>query len=230
MSDKKQHYNKSLGSHHWQEMTKDDILRAIANSTSNASAARYLGVCKATYKKHAMMYSDDEGNNLYVSHNNKYGLGIRKKKIENQKTSQILDIISGKISPTAYDPQKLKRKIISEGYLHEKCSRCGYDEQRVSDMKVPLLLVFRDGNKKNWDLDNLILFCFNCYHNYIGDVFTQKQLAYIEGITNPKNVKLQETLELSTVHMKALEDILTNKLQRDPGKIEITPDDLLDHY
>ena len=32
----------------------------------------------------------------------------------------------------------------------EECSVCKFHERRVSDYKMPLLLNFKDGNKKNY--------------------------------------------------------------------------------
>ena len=67
-----------------------------------------------------------------------------------------------------------------EGYIEEKCNRCGHNEQRVNDYKAPLLVHFKDKNKMNWKIENIELLCYNCYFLYIGDVFNEKQIKNIE--------------------------------------------------
>jgi len=52
--------------------------------------------------------------------------------------------------------------LLENGYLQEKCNNCGFDERRVTDFRVPLVLDFLDGDKKNHNYDNLRMLCFNC--------------------------------------------------------------------
>ena len=47
-------------------------------------------------------------------------------------------------------------------------------KKRVLDYRAPLLLNFIDNNKKNFALDNLEMYCYNCYFLYVGDVFSSK--------------------------------------------------------
>ena len=44
----------------------------------------------------------------------------------------------------------------------EKCNCCGFEERRVTDHKVPLVLDFIDGNRRNHKHENLRMLCFNC--------------------------------------------------------------------
>jgi hypothetical protein len=44
----------------------------------------------------------------------------------------------------------------------EKCNSCGFEEKRITDGKVPLVLDFADGNRCNHQYDNLRMLCFNC--------------------------------------------------------------------
>ena len=46
--------------------------------------------------------------------------------------------------------------------MQEKCNSCGFEERRVTDHKVPLVLDFIDGNRKNHKHENLRMLCFNC--------------------------------------------------------------------
>lgn len=221
--------NPKLGSYHRLTLTRQDIERAVKNTKSNSQAARYCGVSISTYKKYAMMYNDENGNNYYTSHNNQSSLGIRKTKVVEEKIGLLTDVLTGKIPATNYIPRELKRKIIAEGFLEEKCSCCGFNEQRVYDRKVPLLMTFRDGDKKNWNLDNLELLCFNCYYLRVGEVFSKKQLDAIEGITTPKNGSVKDTLDIGQALSKVLEDEFTNRLKQ--IKIsDLSEDDLIQKY
>ena len=55
---------------------------------------------------------------------------------------------------------------------------------------MPLLLTFKDGNKKNYLLDNLTMLCYNCYFLQVGDIFTTKDLEHLEG-----HIPLEDTSE-----------------------------------
>ena len=48
------------------------------------------------------------------------------------------------------------------GYMLEKCNCCGFEEKRLADGKVPLVLDFIDGDRKNHKYENLRMLCFNC--------------------------------------------------------------------
>ena len=57
---------------------------------------------------------------------------------------------------------------------------CQFKERRVLDYKMPLLLHFKDGNKKNYRKENIELLCYNHYFLTVGDIFTEKQVKNIE--------------------------------------------------
>jgi hypothetical protein len=118
-------------------------------------------------------------------HKNQSGKGIPKFITNRGKEPALLDVIEGRVPIESYTPEKLKRRLIQEGYLHEYCNKCDFSERRVIDYKVPLLLNFKDGNKKNWNIDNVELLCYNCYFLYVGDVFNTRQLDAIEDFVQP---------------------------------------------
>ena len=98
--------------------------------------------------------------------------------------------MSGELFVESYDINRYKDRLIQEGYIEEKCSVCGFNEQRVNDYKTPLLVSFKDYNKRNWKLENIELLCYNHYFLYVGNIFNEKQ---IEGIQEYKDVpKTQE--------------------------------------
>ena len=51
-----------------------------------------------------------------------------------------------------------------DGYLKQECNNCGFDVYRESDMRVPYLICFLNGDPKNHSLDNLYLLCYNCFY------------------------------------------------------------------
>jgi 5-methylcytosine-specific restriction endonuclease McrA len=70
------------------------------------------------------------------------------------------DILKGKYPE--YPIWKLKQRLLNNGYMLEKCNECGFEEKRITDGKVPLVLDFEDGDRKNHKYENLRMLCFNC--------------------------------------------------------------------
>jgi hypothetical protein len=167
-------------------LSKEDILRAMKVTLSNKAAARYLHVSYIHYKRFAQNFTDETtGRTLFEMHKNQSGKGIPKFITNRGKEPALLDVIEGRVPIESYTPEKLKRRLLQEGYLYEYCNKCDFSERRVIDYKVPLLLNFKDGNKKNWNIDNVELLCYNCYFLYVGDVFNTRQLDAIEDFVQP---------------------------------------------
>ena len=167
-------------------LSKEDILRAMKVTLSNKAAARYLHVSYIHYKRFAQNFTDETtGRTLFEMHKNQSGKGIPKFITNRGKEPALLDVIEGRVPIESYTPEKLKRRLVQEGYLYEYCNKCNFSERRVIDYKIPLLLNFKDGNKKNWNIDNVELLCYNCYFLYVGDVFNTRQLDAIEDFVQP---------------------------------------------
>ena len=164
------------------DLKKEEILAAMGKTKSNRAAARYLNCSYTHYKMWAKVYEATEPgyNNLFEQHLNPSGKGIPKFLKSTGKEPPLLDIIEGRADASSFSPEKLKYRLITEGYLKEECACCGFKERRVSDYKIPILLNFKDGNKKNYKKDNIQFLCYNCYYLSIGDLFTNKQIESIE--------------------------------------------------
>lgn len=190
-------------------LTREDVENAIKHTHSNLHAARFLGINKVTWKKYAKMFTDKDGVTLYDKHSNRYGLGITDKNRKSIKPPTIMDVISGKIPARLFKANDLKSMIVGEGLLQEQCSCCGFHEERITDHKVPLMITFRNLNKKDWSLDNLELLCYNCYFLQVGDIFTRQQMSVIDGthLAVKHEDNLQEVLSLSEENMKRLEEL-----------------------
>ena len=186
-------------------LTKETILAAMAKTKSNMAAARYLNCSYVHYKKLAKIYESDTHENLFEQHKNQSGKGIPKFLRVGGKEPALLDIIEGRANAASFSPDKIKYRLITEGYLEEKCSMCGFEERRVLDYKMPLLLHFKDNNKKNYKLDNIELLCYNHYFLTVGDIFSDKQ---IEGIEDHKPVNQGKVdWEVDDYHLQRLKEL-----------------------
>ena len=186
-------------------LTKEQILAAMAKTKSNSAAARYLNCSYVHYKKWAKVYESDTHDNLFEQHKNQAGIGIPKFLRVGKKEPALLDIIEGRANASSFSPEKIKYRLIAEGYLEEKCAMCGFEERRVLDYKMPLLLHFKDGNKKNYKLDNIELLCYNHYFLNVCDIFTDKQ---IEGIEDHKPVNQGKVdWEIDDYHLQRLKEL-----------------------
>lgn len=186
-------------------LPKEQILAAMAKTKSNMAAARYLNCSYVHYKKWAKIYESDTHENLFEQHKNQAGVGIPKFLRVGKKEPALLDIIEGRANASSFTPDKIKYRLITEGYLEERCAMCGFEERRVLDYKMPLLLNFKDGNKKNYKLDNIELLCYNHYFLNVGDIFTDKQ---IQGIEDHKSVNQGKVdWEVDDYHLQRLKEL-----------------------
>jgi hypothetical protein len=193
-------------------LSKDQVIMAMNKTKSVRAAARYLNVSYQHLKKWMKLYKDENGNTLFESHKNQAGKGIPKFLSSTpfgKKDPALLDIIEGRIDPAHFSPQKIKYRMIQEGYLKEECSNCGFHERRVSDYKIPLILHFKDKNKQHYRLENLEMLCYNCYYLLVGEVFNNKQ---IEGLEDHKPVnESQVDWELDDYTLQRLKELGLDK-------------------
>ena len=187
-------------------LTKEQIVAAQSQTLSNMAAARWLNCSYQHYKKWAKLYKDgDNGKTLFEKHLNPSGKGIPKFLRSSGKEPALLDIIEGRANASSFTPAKIKYRLITEGYLEEKCAMCGFQERRVLDYKMPLLLHFKDNNKKNYKLDNIELLCYNHYFLTVGDIFSDKQ---VEGIEDHKPVNQGKVeWEVDDYHLERLKEL-----------------------
>ena len=197
-------------------LLKSDIERAMAMTKSNRSAARYLHVSYIHYKKYAKNFTDENGITLFDKHKNQSGKGISKFLSNKGKEPALMDIIEGRVPIDSYTPEKLKNRLIQESYLQECCAKCQFAERRVIDYKVPLILNFKDGNKKNWTIENLELLCYNHYFLYVGNIFTNKQIQHIEDY-NPSTFQSKVDWEMDDHFKEHLQNLGIVDDDHEPG-------------
>lgn len=167
-------YNRALN------LTDVEIRYAMQNSRSNLEASRFIGCNILTYKKYATRYIDHEtGKSLWEIHRNKSGKKIPKNSDYKYKTANIFNILDGK--HPGYDRKKLIRRIIEECIFPEECAICGFHERRITDDRVPLILIWKDGNLRNHKKENLEFICYNCYFLTYDDVFQKTERVNFKG-------------------------------------------------
>ena len=119
-----------------QPLLESEIKKAQNKARSAMEAARILGVSFNTYKKYAKKYD------IFEDLKNPDGNGIRKGYNIKRGKFSLDDILKGKYPD--YPVWKLKQRLLLNGYMLEKCNNCGFEEKRVTDGKVPLVLDFLD--------------------------------------------------------------------------------------
>lgn len=167
-------------------LTKEEILYAMENTTCNKHAAEFLGCHFTTYKRYAQLYYDEETNQtLWEKHRNPgYGSGPAKKKkpwrkvrvghlsLEKKNVNlhhkftpySIFDIIEGKHPQV--NKNRLAQMLLDEGLKQPFCELCGFNadnSRRQGDYRMPLVLHWKDNNIKNHAIENLEYVCYNCY-------------------------------------------------------------------
>jgi len=182
-------------------LSKEMIVAAQAKTKSNMAAARYLHVSYTHYKRYAKMYK------LFDEHKNQSGKGIPKFLKGGKKEPALLDIIEGRVSAAHFTPEKIKYRLIEAGYLLEQCSMCGFQERRVLDYKMPLLLHFKDNNKSNYSRENIELLCYNHFFLTVGDIFTDKDVKQIESHQELNSTSDKVEWEVDDYHLQRLREL-----------------------
>ena len=144
-------------------LLESEIKGIQTKARSAAEAARLLGVSYNTYKKYAKEYK------IFEDLKNPHGIGIRRGNSTSGGFHSLDEILGG--NPI----WKLKRRLLLNSYMEEKCNNCGFCERRVTDHRVPLVLDFLDGNRKNFIYDNLRMLCFNCSYLINGNLTGPKK-------------------------------------------------------
>ena len=190
-------------------LTKDQILRAIKHTKSNMAAARFLGCSYHHYKQYAKLYKNEDGKTLFEVHLNRQGKGISKHLYKNKDITPIMDILEGRVDVSNYSPKDIKERLLHESLIAEECTCCEFNERRVVDYKVPLILNFKDNNKKNWKLENLELLCYNCYFLNIGNVWSENQLQQMEDYSLKNKFKndSEPDFEIDETHKEHLKSL-----------------------
>lgn len=164
------------------QLSEARLREAMANTRSNKEAARWLGITDITYKKYAKNTFDEAtGKSLFELHKNQAGKGMPKnwaggiwKKDLDEMLVENQPINSKKI-------MRLKEALMKDGRLGYQCCSCKFAEKRLTDLKVPLVLHFKNGKRSDWRIENLQWLCYNCYFLLVEDPFSNKMIQRIES-------------------------------------------------
>ena len=155
-------------------LTETQIRYAMKNTPSNRQAATFLRVSFNSYKKYALQYIDSEsGLSLWELQKLNRNQTPRKPRKKTKAHKLINDIFEGKYPE--YSIRSLKTRLSKIGHTLDPpfdycCHVCGYNERRLSDGNIPLILDHLDDDWKNHRRENLRFICFNCYHNNRGNI------------------------------------------------------------
>lgn len=155
---------------------ESEILAAQSMSKTEKQVATKLGVAFVTYQKYATMYG------IYGRVMNRAGKGINKPiKNENGGKYPLNRILMGEFPD--YPIARLRLRLIRSNRMEPKCCTCGFCQKREMDGKYPLILGFKDGNKKNKLEANLQLYCYNCYFMNINAPHGRQTTFKLDGIS-----------------------------------------------
>jgi len=214
------------------QLTEQQIKEAMANSRSNKEAARWLGITDITYKKYAKSYIDEAtGKTLFQLHMNQSGKGMPKNWTGGKWKKSLDEMLVENQPINSKRIVRLKELLMIDGRLGYQCSACKYGEKRLTDMKAPLLLNFKNNIKSDWRIENLQWLCYNCHFLFVGDIFSNKMLQKVEALplhTEGMKEEVQEVYQLDDFYYEHLKKLgLDNQgdiLFKDPDIVDFEDD------
>jgi hypothetical protein len=189
--------------------TKSQIETAMRYTKSVRAAARYLGCSYQHLKPYMKLFRVDDNDinspTLFDAHKNQNGKGIPKFLPNRRKEPNVKRIFEEGTGWESFTAEKIRIRGIAEGFLKDECNSCGFNERRITDYKVPLLMGFKDGNKCNYLINNVELLCYNCYFLYVGEVLTPDQIRDVETSQTTKTKTFEWDLDNDQLdNMRAL--------------------------
>lgn len=130
------------------KVTDAQIIAAASIATTMSDAARALGLHLSAFAHRAKRLG------VYVANQGRRG-APRDPNESAAVTIPLQEILDGK--HPGYGTNRLKKRLIREGVLQDRCSTCGDESDEYSR-----ILDHIDGNNSNHTLDNLRLLCPNC--------------------------------------------------------------------
>jgi len=169
-------------------LLESEIRAAQSISNSALETARNLGVAYDTYKKWAKRYG------IHKVNQGKKG-GTKVHRDPNKGKYPLNKILNGDFPD--YPTHAYKKKLFSTGTKEECCENCGFNEARVTDDKIPLVIDYHDDDPKNKHIDNIVILCYNCMHN-IGSGSGRGLVRGSKHFMNADNLqrKIEKTADL----------------------------------
>jgi hypothetical protein len=162
--------------------TDKEFIKITQNCQTMAQASKLLGMSYKSFRKKAI--------ELNCFKTNQSGKGIKK----NVPSISIEDILAGKYP--SYQTYKLKKRLIEEGYLEDKCSICGWNKKPEGSKFTSCELDHINGNPTDHRLENLRIICPNCHS-------LTKTYRFRRGKTNEaQGRKLLDAIEANSTNSK----------------------------
>ena len=127
---------------------KDEILKWIEEHRSKAFISRELQCKQETLNKYLVSWGIEYSGNMS-------GKGMTK---TNNKNMPLLQYLA---ESKDIQTNKIRRKLLEEGYKEYKCECCGNTEWLGNP--IPLEVHHKDGDRNNNTLENFELLCPNCH-------------------------------------------------------------------
>jgi hypothetical protein len=139
----------------YRPLLQSEIEEAQKHSVFAAGQARWLGVSRTTFELWAKKYG------IYKSSPSRKGMKwIRDPERGKYPLSKILN---GELNDNQKVTASMVRyKLANSNVFPLRCNICGYDKKRIVDRKIGILLDHKDGNRRNFQKDNLQWLCLNC--------------------------------------------------------------------
>ena len=134
-------------------MTDEKFIEIVNNCGTMVFAAKTTGMAYSTFIRKAKKlgcYNPNQGSK-----------GEKKPKKNGLGKIPLKEILEGR--QPQYQTYKLKRRLIEEHILEDKCSICGWDKKPEGSDFSPCELDHIDGNPTNHELENLRILCPNCH-------------------------------------------------------------------
>ena len=128
-----------------------DIITEVFGELDRKTASTYYKIVRAKMYEFGMDYEK------YKDDGSRQTVGIRKHNTETKRPTEEY-LVYGSTIPSS----RLKKRLISEGYLTEECSECGISDEWCGRQLV-MQLDHIDGDCLNNTIDNLRLLCPNCH-------------------------------------------------------------------
>ncbi len=130
-------------------MTDELFVQTVKNCKTMAYAAKTVGMAYSTFIRKAKRLG------CYNPNPGRSGLNKPRKEIS------LNEIFEGKYPQ--FQSYKIKKKMIKQGVIEDKCSICGWDKKPKGSEFTPCELDHIDGNPFNHKRENLRLLCPNCH-------------------------------------------------------------------
>src|SRR5574344_1831528 len=132
-------------------ISDEEFINIVEKCQTMALAAKKTGMAYTSFIKKAKRlgcYKPNQGHKGVMT-------GPRTTRVPTE------DILAGKYPQ--YQTYKLKTRLITEGYLEDKCSICGWDKKPEGSKFTTCELDHINGNPTDHRLKNLRIICPNCH-------------------------------------------------------------------